>query len=125
MRIPEGYHFTKSHEFCKIEAGQAVIGLSDYAQSQLGDITFVELPEVGDEIEKGESCGTVEAVKAASDIYAPISGKVIEINEELEDTPELINEDTYEKGWLFKLELNGDPDLSNLMDSATYETSLD
>lgn len=125
MNIPEGYFFTKDHEFCKVEDDTAIIGLSDYAQQQLGDITYVEMPEVGDTFDKGDSFGTVEAVKAASDVFMPISGEVIEINEDLEDSPEMMNEDCYEKGWIIKIKIADKAELEDLMNTEAYKATIE
>lgn len=98
MEIPANLLFTEDHEYCRIEGDTAVIGVSHYAQEQLGDITYIELPQEGDSFSKGDSLGVIEAVKAASDIYSPISGEVIEVNTKLEDNPELVNQDCYGDG---------------------------
>ena len=114
--------FAKSHEWVlDNEDGTVTIGISEQAQSLLGDIVFVDLPEVGDEIEAGESFSLVESVKAASDIYAPITGEIIEINEELEDSPELINEQPYDAGWIAKVKLSDASELDNLMNFEAYQ----
>jgi glycine cleavage system H protein len=101
--LPEDLLFNESHEWAKIDGGKARVGISDYAQSQLGDIVFVELPAVGDSLEKGREFGTVESVKAVAEIYAPVSGEVTAVNEELVDAPELINKDPYGRGWMIEL----------------------
>lgn len=121
--IPDNLMYDASHEWISIEGDVATIGITDHAQDQLGDLVFVELPEVGDEIEKGDSCAVVESVKAASDVYAPLSGEVLEVNEELPDSPENINESPYEAGWLFKLRVTGSTD--HLVDAAGYKALLD
>ena len=125
MNIPEGYYFTKDHEFCKVDGDIAIIGISDYAQQQLGDITYVETPEVGDTLEAGDTFGTVEAVKAASDVFMPISGEIVEVNEELEDTPELVNEDSYDKGWIIKVKVSNVQELDALMKSDEYKSIIE
>lgn len=124
--IPTHLYYTESHEWVSTEDdGTARIGISDHAQQALGDLVFVELPVVGDEISQGDPCAVVESVKAASDIYAPVSGKVIAINEELEDDPAIINADPYEDGWLFEIELIDTEELEGLKDAEAYELSLE
>lgn len=120
LKTPTDLKYAKSDEWVRIEGGTATVGISDYAQEQLNDIVYVELPEVGLKVEKGESFGSVESVKAASDIYAPVSGTVSKVNTALEDEPELINSDPYGKGWIIKLTLDGSPDTSDLMDAEAY-----
>ncbi len=122
--VPEGHKYTKEHEWLRVEGEEAVVGITDYAQSELGDITFVELPEKGREVNRSESIATVESVKAASDVYSPVSGKVIEINGALADTPELINRSPYEEGWICRLSVAGAIEMENLMDAEAYENYL-
>jgi len=112
--------YTKDHEWAKLAGDIVTIGLSDYAQDQLGEIVFVELPEVGDSFSKGDEFGSVESVKAVSEVYIPISGEVVEINEALEDAPELVNEDCYEGGWVIKVKPTDPSQLDELMDKAAY-----
>ncbi|MDQ7031184.1 MAG: glycine cleavage system protein GcvH [Desulfonauticus sp.] len=107
--IPENLLYTKSHEWVKIDQETAIIGITHFAQEQLGDITFIELPEVGRTLEQGEEIGSIESVKAASEVYSPVSGEVIEINTSLEDAPEKINEDPYGEGWICKIKLSAPP----------------
>lgn len=121
--IPDNLMYDASHEWIRIEGDVATVGITDHAQDQLGDLVFVELPDVGDELEKGDSCAVVESVKAASDVYSPLSGEVLEVNEELADSPESINESPYEAGWLFKLRVTGATD--HLVDAAGYQALLD
>ena len=111
MNIPGDLQYTKSHEWVRIEGDTATIGITDYAQDELGDVVFVELPEEGDTFDAGESFGTVESVKAVSDIYAPVGGDVVEVNSALEDAPENINEDPYGEGWIVKLRTTDGADL--------------
>ena len=111
MNIPEDLQYTKSHEWVRIEGDTATIGITDHAQDELGDIVFVELPEEGDTFDAGESFGTVESVKAVSDLYAPVGGEVVEVNSALEDAPENINEDPYGEGWIVKLRTTDEADL--------------
>ena len=124
--IPSHLQYTESHEWVSIEDnGNARIGISDHAQEALGDLAFVELPVVGDEISQGDPCAVVESVKAASDIYAPVSGLVVAVNEELESDPALINADPYGDGWLFELELIDSGELDGLKDAEAYEETLE
>jgi glycine cleavage system H protein len=118
--VPENLKFAKSDEWVRIEGDTATIGISDYAQGELNDIVYVEYPDVDTAFSKGDSFGTVESVKAASDLYVPVAGTVTAVNEKLEDEPELINSDPYGEGWILKLKLDGDPDTSDLMDAAGY-----
>jgi len=115
------FKFTKEHEWVKVEGDIAVVGITDYAQKELGDVVYVELPEVGSTYEKDEACSNIESVKAVSDIYAPVSGEVTEVNEELEDNPEIVNKDPYGKGWLFKLKLEKPDELEELMSADAYD----
>jgi glycine cleavage system H protein len=124
--IPSHLKYTESHEWVSSEDdGSARIGITDHAQQALGDLVFVELPVVGDDISQGDPCAVVESVKAASDIYAPISGKVIAINEDLESDPAIINTDPYDDGWLFQLELIDGAELDGLKEAETYAESLE
>jgi glycine cleavage system H protein len=124
--IPTHLLYTESHEWVHAgDDGKARIGISDHAQEALGDLVFVELPEVGDDIGQGDPCAVVESVKAASDIYAPVSGMVIAINEELDSDPAVINTDPYDDGWLFELELSDKDELEGLKSAETYAESLE
>ena len=120
---PDDRRYTKTHEWVKIEDDVAIVGITDYAQESLGDITFVELPTVGDAMEQGEECGVIESVKAASDIFAPIAGDIAEVNSALEEKPEVINASPYEAGWIFKLKGFDEAEVANLMDADQYEAS--
>ena len=120
MNIPSDLKYTKDHEWVKIENDILVIGITDFAQSQLGDIIFLELPEVGQKIVSGEPFGEIEAVKTVSELYAPINGTIIEINEDLEDNPDNINQDCYGSGWIIKVELDGALDKDNLLNHKDY-----
>ena len=124
MTIPEKLLYTKEHEWVKKEDGQVTIGITDFAQSQLGDIIFLELPEVGQKIVSGEPFGEIEAVKTVSELYAPINGTVIEINEDLEDNPDNINQDCYGSGWIIKVELDGALDKYNLLNHKDYGSMI-
>ena len=119
-KIAKGLLYSESHEWVKAEGNIAVIGVSDFAQAEMGDITYVDLPDEGDEIEKGEDFGALESVKASSELYAPVSGKVVEVNTALEDAPELINEDAFEN-WIIKVEMSDESELEDLMDAKAYE----
>jgi glycine cleavage system H protein len=111
LNIPEDLQYTKSHEWVRIEGDTATIGITDHAQDELGDVVFVELPDEGATFDAGESFGTVESVKAVSDLYAPVGGEVVEVNSTLEDAPENINDDPYGEGWIVKLRTTDEPDL--------------
>ncbi|HLH77542.1 MAG TPA: glycine cleavage system protein GcvH [Candidatus Binataceae bacterium] len=121
MEIPAGLKYSKEHEWVAAEDSVATIGITDFAQDQLGEIVFVELPGVGDKISKDDAFGVIESVKAASDIYAPISGTVVEVNQELPESPEIINEDPYGDGWLIKIKIGDTAELDDLLDSDEYE----
>ena len=124
--VPEELKYTESHEWISVDSdGTARIGITDHAQEQLGDLVFVELPAVGDQLDQGESCAVVESVKAASDIYAPITGEVVAINDALEDDPGIINSDPYGDGWLFQVSVGDSTEVDTLLDPETYEESLD
>ena len=118
-RVLNDVRYAESHEWVRIEGEFAYVGISDYAQHALGNIVYVDMPEVGDEVEQGEEFGAVESVKAASDLFSPISGEVVEINEALEDAPELVNEDAYEN-WIMKVKFNDAAELDNLLDAEAY-----
>jgi glycine cleavage system H protein len=124
MAYPKNYRYTKEHEWVNVEGGMATIGITDYAQHELGDVVFVELPKPGTKIESGKSFGTVESVKAVSEIYAPATGEVIEANAELHNTPEKINADPHGGAWLIKVRLANAAELSGLMDAAAYEAYI-
>ena len=125
METVDHYLYTKEHEWISIEENIGIIGITDYAQSQLGDITFAELPEVGAEVEQFEEFVSVESVKAASDIYSPMAGRVTEVNRKVENDPSIINKDCYEKGWLVKIEISDMDATSNLMTAEEYRQYLD
>jgi glycine cleavage system H protein len=122
--IPENLRFTKEHEWIKVEGNEACMGITDHAQSALGDITFIELPNAGKEVSKSESIATVESVKAASDVYSPVSGKIIKVNEALANAPETVNKSPYEKGWICRLKIKDASELDSLMDAKAYEKYL-
>ena len=119
-KVIEGLYYSESHEYVRVEGNFGFIGITDYAQNALGNVVYVDMPDVDDEVEAGEEFGAVESVKAASDLYSPVSGTVVEVNEALEDQPELINQDAFEN-WIIKVELSDKAELDNLMDAAAYE----
>ncbi|MEH7382879.1 glycine cleavage system protein GcvH [Bacillus sp. JJ1533] len=124
MSTPKELRYSEEHEWVKVEGDKVRIGITDFAQSELGDIVFVELPEVGDEIQADEPFGSVESVKTVSELYAPISGKVVEINEDLDDSPEFVNESPYEKAWMIVIEPANAGDVENLMTAEQYEEMI-
>ena len=123
--IPDDRKYTKSHEWIKVDGDEALVGITDYAQNALGDITYVELPEVGQAVEAGEESGVIESVKAASDIYAPIAGEISDANVHLEEEPEIINRDPYDDGWIFKMKNFDEDDVEDLMDAPDYSALLE
>ena len=118
-KVIEGLYYAKSHEYVRVEGEYGYIGITDYAQDQLGNVVYVDMPEVDDEVTAGEEFGAVESVKAASDLFSPVSGTVVEVNESLEDEPELINKDAFEN-WIIKVELSDKSELDNLLDAKAY-----
>lgn len=120
MNIPDDLLYTQEHEWVRVEDGEAVVGITDYAQSELGDVVYVELPEVGTKTKQMEPFGTIEAVKAVSDLYAPVSGKVIEVNEALADQPDLVNKDPYGEGWMIRIQMEDPSELDSLLDAEAY-----
>jgi glycine cleavage system H protein len=120
MEIPQGLKYSKEHEWVATEESVATVGITDHAQDQLGEIVYIELPAVGEKVSKDDPFGVVESVKAVSDIYAPVSGTVIEVNEDLPESPEVVNEDPYGDGWLIKVKMNDPSDLDDLMDGEEY-----
>ncbi|CAD2077704.1 Glycine cleavage system H protein [Jeotgalicoccus aerolatus] len=125
MSLPQDLKYSEDHEWIKVDGNTATIGITDFAQSELGDIVFVELPEEGDDISTGDSFGSVESVKTVSELYAPVSGKVVAVNEELEDSPELVNENPYEGAWMLKVEISDAGELDNLLDAAAYQAVIE
>jgi glycine cleavage system H protein len=121
MNIPENLKYTKDHEWIKIDGEEAYIGITDYAQNELGDIVFVEIETEGEKLDKEEVFGTVEAVKTVSDIFMPISGEVLEVNSKLEDSPEIVNKDPYGEGWLIKIKIGDQSELDDLLDASKYK----
>lgn len=122
MNVPRDLKYTKSHEWVRFEGDTAVVGITDHAQSELGDIVFVELPAVGRTVQAGESLGTIESVKTVSDLYAPVAGEVVEVNQELSSRSELLNVDPYQGGWIVKIKVSGEP--QGLLEPADYEAVL-
>jgi len=125
MNIPDDLRYTKEHEWCRLKGNRAAVGITDHAQDQLGDIVYVEPPEVGDAVKKGESFGVVESTKAVSELFAPVSGKVVEVNDPLTDSPEAINEDPYEEGWMIQVEMADPGEAESLMDAAAYRKHVE
>jgi glycine cleavage system H protein len=125
MTVPEGFHFTKEHEWIQVDDNIATVGITDFAQESLGDITFVQLPKEGESIKKDDPFGVVESVKAVSDLYAPVTGRVVEINQPLLNAPELINEDPYTDGWMIKIELKDASEVEELMSTAAYKEYIE
>lgn len=121
MELPDDLKYTKEHEWVFVEDKVATVGITDHAQEQLGDVVFVELPAVGDQVTKDEAMGVVESVKAVSDVYAPVSGKVVEVNDDLPDSTEMVNEDPYGDGWMVKIELSDPSELEDLLTAEEYE----
>lgn len=124
MNIPKELRYSEEHEWVKVEGDKVRIGITDFAQSELGDIVFVELPSVGDEVTADEPFGSVESVKTVSELYAPVSGKVVEVNEELDDNPEYVNESPYEKAWMIVVEPTDINDVEKLMTAEQYEEMI-
>ena len=125
MKVPENLLYTKEHEWIRKKDNAVKVGITDFAQSQLGDIIFLELPEVGDQIVAGESFGEIEAVKTVSELYAPIDGTILEVNEDLEDSPDNINQDCYGAGWIIKVSHEGDIESNDLLDHKAYSNLIE
>lgn len=124
MSIPVELRYTKEHEWVKVDGNKVTVGITDFAQNELGDIVFVELPEVGDTVAINDSFGSVESVKTVSELYSPISGTVVAVNENLSDSPELVNESPYESAWMIEVELSDASELEQLLDAAAYEALI-
>lgn len=124
MNFPENLKYTKDHEWIRIDGETGVVGITDYAQSELGDIVFVVLPTVGKSVARGESFGTVEAVKAVSDLYAPVAGEITEVNTALENTPEIVNKEPYGSGWMIKMKLTDKKQVQELLDATQYRALI-
>ena len=121
MKILENLKYTKDHEWVRVEGDFGWVGVTDFAQGELGDVVFVELPAVGVKLVQGKSFGTIEAVKAVSDLYAPVAGEVVELNETIKDTPEIVNRDPYGEGWMVKIKIENKADLNALLDASAYK----
>jgi glycine cleavage system H protein len=124
MTLPEDVKYTKDHEWIRIDGTTGVIGITDYAQGELGDIVFVEVPPIGRKVEAGQVFGTVEAVKAVSDLYSPITGEIVDVNKEIQDSPELVNKEPYERGWMIKVKIENEAELASLLDLAAYKNLI-
>ena len=124
MNVPKDLKYTNEHEWAKVEDSTVTVGISDYAQAELGDVVFVELPEVGSEVSAKDSVATIESVKAVSDIYTPVSGVVLEVNEALSDSSDLVNNEPYESGWIFKIKASDASELEQLLDAGKYQELL-
>ncbi len=124
MNIPTNLRYTSDHEWIRVEGNEAFVGITDYAQSELGEIVFVDVNTVGETVEKGETFGSVEAVKTVSDLNIPVTGEVLEFNEELNDQPELVNNDPYGEGWMIKIAVKNAAELDDLLDAAAYEALI-
>ena len=124
MNVPAELKYTKEHEWIRVDGEEAYVGITDYAQSQLGDIVFVEVETEGDNLEAGDTFGSIEAVKTVSDLYMPVSGEVLEFNSELEDQPDLVNKDPYGKGWIIKVKVDDEAQLDGLLSADAYKASI-
>jgi len=124
MTFPENVRYTKDHEWILVSGSTGTVGITDYAQGELGDVVFVELPPVGKVVKQHDSFGTIEAVKAVSDLYAPVSGSIIEVNKELASVAEIVNKDPYGKGWMVKIQLSSPAELGTLLDAAAYKALI-
>ena len=125
MEFPEGLKYSREHEWVRVEGNTVLVGITDYAQSELGDVVFVELPEVGAEVEGNNTFGVVESVKAVSDLYAPVTGTISEVNTQLEDEPDLVNSHPYDDGWLIKIEMKDATELNDLLNTGEYKTFVE
>ncbi|MBI2178170.1 MAG: glycine cleavage system protein GcvH [Candidatus Tectomicrobia bacterium] len=125
MEFPKQLKYSREHEWVKVEGNIAQVGITDYAQSELGDVVYVELPEVGTDVEANNTFGVVESVKAVSDLFAPVTGSITEVNPQLEEEPELVNSDPYEDGWMIKIEMNDPSELNDLLDADEYKTFVE
>ncbi len=125
MDFPEDLRYTREHEWTRKKGSNFVVGITDFAQEQLGDVVYVELPDVGDPVKKGESFGVVESTKAVSELFAPVTGKVVEVNDPLSDAPETVNDDPYEEGWMIVIEPSDPKELESLMDAKAYRAFVE
>ncbi|OQA29212.1 MAG: Glycine cleavage system H protein [Verrucomicrobia bacterium ADurb.Bin345] len=124
MNVPRELRYTKTHEWVKLDGNIVTVGVTDFAQEQLSDLTYVELPDVDDEVAASDEIGVVESVKAASDVYAPVAGVIVEVNRDVQETPEIVNSDPYGAGWLFKIRASDPDDVDSLLDADQYEELL-
>jgi glycine cleavage system H protein len=124
MNVPQNLRYAKTHEWVRVEGDTAVCGITDHAQHELTDIVYVELPAVGDRVEAGKECAVVESVKAASDIYAPVSGDIVAVNDELTNAPELVNQDPFGQGWMFKIKLSDPGEVNDLLSPSDYAAHI-
>ena len=124
MNFPENLKYTKDHEWILVQGETGTVGITDHAQGELGDVVFVELPAIGKLVKQGESFGTIEAVKAVSDLYAPAAGSILEVNKELSTSPELVNKDPYGKGWMVKIKVSNPKELTKLLDASAYKSLI-
>lgn len=124
MNVPDGLKYTSDHEWIKVEGDIAIVGITDYAQNELGDIVYIEVNSVGEALEQEETFGTIEAVKTVSDLFMPVSGEIIEFNAELESNPEIVNKDPYGQGWIIKIKIGKSDEVDALMDAQAYQASL-
>lgn len=125
MNIPENLKYTPDHEWIRLEGDEAYVGITDYAQGELGDIVFIEIETQGETLEKGEAFGTIEAVKTVSDLYMPVGGEVVEVNAGLEDNPEVVNQDPYGEGWLIRVKIRDNAEIEDLVSSAEYKKMIE
>ena len=125
MSVPSDLRYTKEHEWVRVEGDEVTVGITDYAQNELGEIVFIELPEAGETCEQGNSFGVIEAVKTVADLYAPVGGEISAVNENLNDSPELVNQDPFGEGWMIKIKIADAGEIDALMDSAGYEKMLE
>lgn len=124
MNIPAELKYTKDHEWAKVDGDVVTVGITDYAQGELGDVVYVDLPDVGTEVSQNDTFGSIEAVKAVADMYSPVSGEVVDVNEAISDAPETINQDPYGEGWMVKIRISNPDELNSLMDAAAYKDLL-
>lgn len=125
MTIPDDLRYTREHEWARKKGKNVAVGITEYAQDQLGDVVYLELPDIGDDVKKGEAFGVVESTKAVSELFAPISGKIVEVNDPLADAPEAVNEDPYEEGWMVVIEPSDPTELDALLDAKAYQSFLE
>ncbi len=124
MNVPENLHYTKEHEWTRVDGDVATIGITEYAQGELGDIVFIEFPQIGDATKQMEACASIEAVKAVSDLYASVTGEVVEVNSALEGDPQIVNKDPYNEGWILKIKISDPGELDSLMSAADYNALI-